>query len=119
MFWPVTYEACGDARNVMRSATSVAVPMRSSGVASSTTDRRSSSASTIAVRFVSMKPGDTQFTRISGAYSSAAAIVSEITPAFAAEYGLSKRVGRTPVRDATFTMQPRDSLRNGIAAFVA
>ena len=65
---------------------------------------------------MSINPGDTQLTRIFGAYSSAASIVSEITPAFAAEYGPSNRVGRTPHTDAWFTMQPPRSRISGTAA---
>src|SRR3954466_901674 len=63
-----------------------------------------------------MNPGETQFTRIAGAYSSAASIVSEMTPAFAAEYGPSNRVGRIPETGAWFTMQPPESRINGTAA---
>jgi hypothetical protein len=47
-------------------------------------DRSSGSPVSRAVIGVSTIPGDTQLTRIAGPYSSAAACVSAITPAFAA-----------------------------------
>ena len=53
-----------------------------------------------------MNPGDTQLTRTRGAHSRAAEAVRAITAAFAAEYGASPRVGRTPDTLATFTTAP-------------
>ncbi len=53
-----------------------------------------------------MKPGDTQLTRTCGAHSRAADRVRAITAAFAAEYGASPRVGRSPDTLAMFTTAP-------------
>ena len=60
----------------------------------------------IAVSGVSIMPGATQLARIVGASSSAALAVSAITPALAAEYGPSPRVGRMPVSEALLTIAP-------------
>ena len=51
-------------------------------------------------------PGDTAFTRIVGAYSSAAFAVSATIAAFAAEYGASPADGRVPEIDAVLTIAP-------------
>ncbi len=51
-------------------------------------------------------PGATQLTRTVGPYSSAPLLVSAITPALAAEYAASLRVGVIPETDALFTIAP-------------
>src|ERR1043166_1951372 len=56
-------------------------------------------------------PGDTAFTRIVGAYSSAAVAVSATTAALAAEYGASPAAGRVPLIDAVLTMLPPPDAR--------
>src|SRR3954469_21282002 len=91
--------------------------MRCSGVLDSAAARHSSFAVTSAVSGVAIKPGDTQLTRIVGAYSTAAVIVRFTTPAFAAEYGASPDSGRCAFRDALLTMlPPPDSSIRGMAA---
>ena len=50
--------------------------------------------------------GATAFTRMDGASSTAAVWVRLSTPALAAEYGPSPRVGRMPVSEALFTIDP-------------
>ena len=52
-------------------------------------------------------PGATQLTRTVGPYSSAPLLVSAITPALAAEYAASLRVGMRPDTDALLTIVPR------------
>ena len=51
-------------------------------------------------------PGATQFTRTVGPYSRAPLLVSAITPALAAEYAASLRVGVMPETDAMLTIAP-------------
>ena len=69
----------------MSAAVSDTEPIRPSGVRSSIPVRASSSATSRSFSSVWMNPGDTQLTRTSGAHSSAAAMVSPTTAAFAAE----------------------------------
>src|SRR3954469_14631577 len=72
---------------------------------------------TSSVRGVAINPGDTQFTRMAGASSSAAVIVRFTTPAFAAEYGASPDNGRCALSDALLTMLPPPaSTRRGTTA---
>jgi hypothetical protein len=86
-------------------------------VAASIVARCPSSSAIISLSGVRTKPGETQFTRMSGPYSSAADIVSAMTPAFAALYGPSPRVGRIPDTDAMFTIDPPPVARSsGTAA---
>ena len=49
-------------------------------------------------------PGETELTRIVGAYSSAAFAVSAMTAALAAEYGASPAAGRVPEIEAVETI---------------
>jgi hypothetical protein len=107
MVWPVMYDAASLARKAITSATSFASPTRPSGVPDSAAVRHSSLATTISVSGVRIMPGATAFTRTAGASSTAAVWVRLRTPALAAEYGPSPRVGRRPVSDALFTMDPR------------
>src|SRR5581483_9038924 len=111
------YDAASEQRNATTPATSSAVPTRRNGVPDSAAARHESFAVTSAVSGVSMSPGDTQLTRIAGAYSSAAVIVRLTTPALAAEYGASPESGCTTLADALLTMHPRpDSSMSGITA---
>ena len=80
--------------------------MRPSGIASAIGANASGICSHTAVIGVRTWPGATQLTRTVGPYSSAPLLVSEITPALAAEYAASLRVAASPDTDALFTMAP-------------
>src|SRR5256885_2125602 len=117
MFRPVRYPAASEHRNVITAATSSADPTRCSGVPLSAAASHPAFDVTSAVSGVAMRPGDTQFTRIVGAYSSAAVIVRFTRPAFAAEYGASPDSGRRALSDELFTMlPPAESSIRGITA---
>src|SRR5206468_2474223 len=93
-------------RNAMRFATSSAAPTLFNGVPASAAASHVAFDVTSPVSGVAMRPGETQFARIDGAYSSAAVIVRLITAAFAAEYGASPDNGRTPFNDELLMMLP-------------
>ena len=90
----------------MTAATSSADPTRRSGVPRCAASTHAAFEVTIAVRGVSISPGDTQLTLMAGAYSTAAVIVRLTRPAFAAEYGASPGKGRNAFSDALLTTQP-------------
>src|SRR3954468_1690748 len=111
------YDAASEQRNETTLATSSAEPTRASGVPDAAAASHSGFDVTSSVSGVAMSPGDTQLTRIVGAYSTAAVIVRFTTAAFAAEYGASPDNGRSALSDALLTMlPPPPSSMRGITA---
>ena len=86
--------------------------MRPSGIARAIGSKTSGNCSHTAVSGVRTWPGATQLTRIVGPYSSAPLLVSAITPALAAEYAASLRVGVSPDTDALLTIAPPPGLEH-------
>src|SRR6202050_310733 len=97
----------------MTSAPSPGWPERFRGVACCTTSRTKSQS---AVHGVSINPGATALTRISGPTTLASRTVMWLRAALLAAYGMEDPVGRTPATEATLTMEPCDALSAGTAA---
>ena len=105
---PVMYELASLARNSASSATSSGCPVRWRG------RRRKRAGSPSGSMSVSIAPGCTEFTRISGPSSMAATFVSPRTPHFDAPYAPCPRNPTMPAVDEMFTMDERpDRLNSG------
>src|SRR5215472_10540193 len=111
---PVMYVARSEHRNEASSATSSGWPPRLSAVPCTTCGFRSAAPGPPAIS-VSMKPGQIAMARMSWVpYSTAAALVNAMTPAFAAEYTLTgdglKALRPTVADQLTMTPPPVASI---------
>src|ERR1700722_12952481 len=101
---PVTEEASALVRNSMPAAISVGSAARRRGYRSRFGEAPDS-LNTLETIGVSVMPGQTTFTRISGASSKARALVRETRPPFDAAYAVEPGVvGTRAVPEATLTM---------------
>src|SRR5205085_10000178 len=98
------------------SATSSGVPERCIGAVARTEARIASQS---AVHGVSISPGATALTRISGPSTLASRTVRWLSAAFDTAYGIEEPTGRTPASDVTLMMTPSPLARRyGTAVWI-
>src|SRR5215470_4592646 len=107
MAWPVRYEEASLARKTAGPAISSARAQRRIGTVATVPGPATGSSHRLRFRSVAVQPGHSAFTRTPfGAHSTASDLVSEISPAFAAPYGLISGDEATPATEATLITEP-------------
>src|SRR5215472_1458056 len=105
--WPVIYDDASLARNTAGPAISRAVAQRFIGTVATVAGPLTGSSHRLRLRSVAVQPGQSALTRTpSGAHSTASVLVSEISPALAAPYGLISGADATPATEATLITEP-------------